>query len=496
MKRILNYLNPIIHLGERHHSIFFPLLATFLIWGILESIIVYVTKNPLSVGAYAIYLSIVLVVYFSFRTGIRGGLLTTALTIGYFVYIMYTRNFSGDQLRAGIQTTIILGLIFCLTSLIIGWLKEKIDVLIDQEADEKRRLQAIIQQLPVGVIITDRKGKIVQGNRHVDTILGRKMREGLIVGQKTISAKHKNKQVSPAEWPLAQAFNTGKPVIGKEITIENSDGRKKHLQVSASLIHNKRGEVIAAASITNDITDQKEMEERKDDFVNMASHELKTPLTSMKLYLDALHNKLKKSEDKTTLKILLNVKNQTQRLQELVNDLLDVSRLQTGKLNFNKEEFRIDTLVSETIDSLREMSKNQELKYSGKTPIKVYGDKFRIYQVITNLITNAIKYSPEGTDILIKVKKVEGKVIVSVQDSGIGIVKEQHQKIFNRLYQVTDPEVKTFPGLGMGLYISKEIVRRHKGRIWVESPILVEKSADGSKKGRGSIFYFSLPLVK
>ena len=127
----------------------------------------------------------------------------------------------------------------------------------------------------------------------------------------------------------------------------------------------------------------------------------------------------------------------------------------------------------------------QHIVYEKTKPLHVFVDRFRIDQVLTNLITNAAKYSPRDKEILIKIKKEGDKVIVSVKDFGIGIEKDQQKRVFDRLYQVTDEKEKTFPGLGMGLYISKEIVKRHKGTIWVES-----------QKGHGSTFFFSLPFSK
>ena len=169
-------------------------------------------------------------------------------------------------------------------------------------------------------------------------------------------------------------------------------------------------------------------------------------------------------------------------MQKLVADLLDVSRLQTGKLLFNKEAFDLDTLLFETIEQLQGTTKHV-IVYKGKEKLLVEGDKFRIYQVLTNLLTNALKYSGESTQIQVRLQKVAGKAVISVKDFGIGIEKDQQKKIFERLYQVMDDTEKTFPGFGMGLYISKEIVKRHKGSIWVES-----------EKGKGSTFYFSIPI--
>ena len=134
---------------------------------------------------------------------------------------------------------------------------------------------------------------------------------------------------------------------------------------------------------------------------------------------------------------------------------------------------------------LQSTTSSHKLILKSAPKIKVSADRFRIYQVLTNLITNAIKYSGDSTDIILNIKKDTGKAIISVQDFGIGIAKSEQKKVFDRLYQVTDPTEKTFPGLGMGLYISHEIIKRHKGKIWVEG-----------EKGKGSTFFFTLPQAK
>jgi len=485
MNKFGRFINPIERLGMKKYSIIFPLLVNLAVVALSEFFAYNVVKNPDVVGVYIIFINVALIMYFSFRDGIRGGFIASAVSLLYYFYIIYTRHYGGSQLTSVIQTTLMLGALYFFLASIIGWLKQTIDTLIDSEADERRRLQAIVQQLPVGVLVADKNGKILQANKQVETLLGRKMRESLISGKDTVSNTLENKSVNLTQWPINHTLSTGKPVVGKNYTIERDDKKKVYLQISATPIHNKEGKVIAAASIINDITAQREMEDRKDDFVNMASHELKTPITSMKLYIDSLINRIKQTKDEKALKTLTSIKYQTERLQELVSDLLDVSRLQTGKLSFNKEKFQIDELIEETIEGLQGSTTQHAIKFSKKSPVTVFADKFRVYQVLTNLITNAIKYSPDASEINVAVKKDGQKAIVSVKDSGIGIDKDQQRKIFDRLYQVTDSKEKTFPGLGMGLYISKEIIKRHKGTIWTESI-----------KGKGSTFFFSLPSLK
>lgn len=483
MKRLLKYLNPIDKLGKRQYSFLFPFITIFLVFVGIELVVHHLLRDPMAVGMFAIFIPIALIIYFAFRDGIRGGIVAAILTISYYVYIIYSRNYSGEQFRSGIETTTVLGVLFLLLAGIIGWLKQTIDKLLEREKDERRRFQSILQQLPVGVIVTDKGGKIDFANKRADIILGTKVPIGFQVGKESF-VKIVESTSTNAHSLIARALSTGRSVVNEEFIIEKENGKKVYIEANASPIRNKKGNIVAVAEIVNDITAQKDLERRKDDFVNMASHELKTPITSMKLYLDALSRNLKKYDHAQVGKMIGSIQYQTERLHSLVSDLLDVSRLQTGKLTFRKEKFNLSSLVENVVIELRSVAPQRVIKFIGRGYISVNADQFRIYQVVTNLITNAIKYSDESKDIVVRVKKEEKKVVVSVQDLGIGIGKEQQKRIFDRLYQVTDSREKTFPGLGMGLYISKEIVLRHKGKIWVESV-----------KDEGATFSFSLPTI-
>lgn len=483
MKGIVQYLSPINRLGKRKYSFFFPLFSILFTFIFIEAFVQIILKNPDAVGLLAIFIPIALIIYFAFRDGLKGGFTAVVLTISYYFYIIYSREHSGEQLITSLETTGVLGLLYFLLAGIIGWLKQTIDKLIELEADERRRFQAIVQQLPVGVIITDKDGAIGFVNRRANNILGMKIPIGFNVMKGVFVKVVESKNFPTSQSLLGRALKSGKTIISEELTIETESGRKVYIEASASAIRNKHGRIIAAAEIVSDVTAQKEHEKRKDDFVNMASHELKTPITSMKLYLDALARNSKKYDREQINKMVTSVRNQTERLQKLVSDLLDVSRLQTGKLSFQKDKFDLAKLVEDAVIELRAFAPEKKITFSGKIAGKVLADQFRIYQVITNLLTNAIKYSGDTRDINVRVKKEKKRVVVSVQDFGFGIAKDQQKKIFDRLYQVMDDREKTFPGLGMGLYISREIVRRHKGQIWVES-----------EKGKGSTFFFNLPM--
>lgn len=251
----------------------------------------------------------------------------------------------------------------------------------------------------------------------------------------------------------------------------------------ASSVYDERGNVVYVILMSHDITERQLAEKRKDEFISMASHELKTPVTSIKGFTQVIRSRLKHGGDEQTQRFLERMDTQLNKLTKLINDLLDISKMQVGKLPLQKEMFRLDEVVREIVENLQAVTPTHKLRLEEVMDVEVYGDRDRIGQVVINLLTNAIKYSPESDDVVIRVTKERELATVSVQDQGIGIDIIHQQKIFERFYQVTDPLEKTYPGLGIGLYISNEIIQRHHGRMRVKS-----------SKGKGSTFSFSLPL--
>ncbi len=496
LKQLLNHLNPFVNLGKKDYKIFFPLLFMVAYTVILETYAYGIAKNPQIVGLPAIILNLVFIVYFSLRNGLKSGFIATGITILYYVYIVYTRHYQGQRLTSSINTIVALGFVYLIISTVIGWLKQRIDSLISKEmearihAEESRaRLESIIDQLPVGVIITDREGRLDIANKHADLITGMKV-PGFTLGKpETYSLRNDNtniatehgKPIKDGDWPLVQAFSTGKPVE-KYISLKRKDGRKFYLQLTASIIRSKNKEFIAAAEIINDVTQQKEIEDRKDDFINMASHELKTPLTSAKIFLGSLKLHLKNQGDEKGQQFLEKTDKQITKLTNLVKELLDVTSINQGRLKLNQESFSIGEIVKEIVEDLQPTTP-QKLQIKSSTDQKVTGDKEKIMQVLANFITNAIKYSPPEKNIILNTKKEGTNVVVSVQDFGIGISKQQQEKVFGRFYQAHQTEESTYPGIGLGLFIAAEIIRLHKGKIWVKST-----------EGKGSTFFFSLPI--
>ncbi|HEV2339364.1 MAG TPA: ATP-binding protein [Patescibacteria group bacterium] len=493
--KILRNLNPLQHVGRgKKRSWIQSQLAVIL----LCFCYIFLTKlgftNQDTIRAYMIVTLLITTGYAAFRSGLLRSLIGACVSSVYIAYIFSNSHqpfrFTSDNL----QIVLLVNGVFFITALFIGWIRDQLDELVQKEVSARQlaeegqlRLERILEQLPVGVLLADETGKIVGGNKRLETMFGKKLQYSLRLEDSYLSqgAFRGGNALTPKEWPIVRALETGKIVSGQEIEFLRWDKKRLYLRVHAAPIKNRKKKIVAAVSTIYDATQEKELEKRKDDFISIASHELKTPITSIKLYIDVLLQRLQAGKDMQSTRILLQVREQTERLRTLVTELLDVSKIRTGRLQFQKEVFHLDDFVEDTIAGLQGVSLWHKLVFTKRVPVVVFADRYRIYQVLTNLITNATKYAPKKSEIHIAVKKKNEKALVSVKDFGIGIPAEEHKKVFERLYQVASADEKAYPGLGLGLYIVKEIVKRHRGSIWVKSEI-----------GKGAEFFFTLPLAR
>lgn len=233
------------------------------------------------------------------------------------------------------------------------------------------------------------------------------------------------------------------------------------------------------------MAERRELAQRKDEFISMASHELKTPLTTLQGYTELLHKKFARQGNQEAQLYLARMAMQINQLTRLIDDLLDISKMQAGKIAFAEEAVDVNALVSEVVEDLQQTSSQHQISIEGRAQREIVGDKERLGQVLINLITNAIKYSPRAERIIVRLTSTHDTLTVSVQDFGIGIPKAHQEKVFERFYRVYSDQVRTYSGLGIGLYIAHQIIERHAGKMRVESI-----------EGQGSTFSFSLPVAR
>ncbi len=281
---------------------------------------------------------------------------------------------------------------------------------------------------------------------------------------------------------LEQILPTNNPVIDFEVSHDFPHIGKKLMLLNAHRIE-LEGEYKDRILIAiEDITDRRAIEQRKDDFLSIASHELKTPLTTVKGYVQIMSKLVAKTGDEKLTSAISKTSVYIDRLNDLISELLDVSRIQSGKLKLHKEPFEFDVMVRETVEQMQQANVSHQFNIIGRTDRVVIGDEPHLSQVLVNLLSNAVKYSPEQMEVNINIALVSDFLKLTVSDKGLGIARDEQSKIFDRFYRVDTIQQK-FPGMGIGLYICTEIIKNHGGNLWVES-----------EPGKGSSFSFTLPL--
>lgn len=364
---------------------------------------------------------------------------------------------------------------------------------LDNEGEKQATLAAIVSSSDDAIISKTLKGIITSWNESAQRMFGYTEEEAIGQHISLIIPKDRLSE----ETKIIGSIAKGEKIDHFETVRVAKDGTERNISLTVSPIKNTRGKIIGASKVARDISSRieiekqrnlyterlKELNQYKDEFMVMASHELKTPITVIMANLQILDEIMEKNENAVFIKKALK---QVEKLSELISNLLDVSKIQAGKLSLSREQFDLDALLKEVIQNLQQTTKNHRIIYNKKNHQKlmVYADRERIEQVVTNIITNAIKYSRKSGDIMVNASKEDGSITVNIEDQGIGIPKKDLKNIFLRFYRVSG-SASSFAGSGVGLYIAAEIVRKHKGKIWAEST-----------EGKGSVFYFSLPVIE
>lgn len=236
-------------------------------------------------------------------------------------------------------------------------------------------------------------------------------------------------------------------------------------------------------ALTNQVKDKRKIQElmkKKDEFLNVASHELKTPVTSIKAYIQIL-KKILSSNNHLVSPYINKAEKQINKLTELIEDLLDVSKIQAGQILYKKEVIEMSELIDDVIAQIQLTTPLHQILFKNLLQVKVFADRNRLEQVFSNLLTNAVKYSPQADKIIVRTEIRNNQVHIFVRDFGIGISPDKHQIIFERFFRVQESS-QNFPGLGLGLFISSQIIERHHGEITLKS------------HEKGSEFIVSLPI--
>lgn len=328
------------------------------------------------------------------------------------------------------------------------------------------------------IFMLDAKGKVTSWNNGAEHIKGYTADE--VIG-KYIGLFYPKGSKRTAKKLLDKASVEGR--AEHEGWRIKKDGTRFWAGVIISAVRDLDGKLIGFVKVTRDLTERKRAESERDSFIAIAIHELRTPLTSAIAYIQVLQRRFNKNGDKSNATIMGQVDTQLHALVKLVSDLTDAAKIDNEKFGLTLQSCNINLLVTTLIEELQQSYKTHKLVLEGSVTSDVMCDDFRIRQVLTNLIDNAVKYSPAANTVVIKLEETNKELMISVRDYGLGIAKKDYKKIFQRYYRVRGGTNIT--GFGLGLYLSADIMHRHKGRLWVRT-----SSPEGSE------IVLSLPLHK
>ena len=356
--------------------------------------------------------------------------------------------------------------------------------LYQQVTREKQRLDAIIENSGDGVMLLDPEQKIAVFNRALTNMTGIPSEEA--IGQPydevlVLYDRHTNQEAPELTRPLDRCRE------GEQFYIEGDYLRQDDIHITLGITYSPlldaEGQLVNIIANVRDITHFREAEEMKSTFISVISHELKTPVALIKGYAGTLSRQDANWDQEIIRESLEVIEEESDRLTQLIDNLLDASRLQAGQLKLERSDVNLAEMAARIVRDYRTQTRQHtiEVDFAGEYPL-VQGDAERLRQVITNLISNAIKYSPERGKIIVSGRYDDSQVYVAVSDQGIGIPAGERERIFDRFYRVDSALSRRTQGAGLGLYLVKSVVEAHGGRIWVSST-----------PGQGSTFVFTLP---
>ncbi|MEP6612258.1 MAG: ATP-binding protein [Mucilaginibacter sp.] len=338
-----------------------------------------------------------------------------------------------------------------------------------------------IEAANVGTWIIDEATRVFIASARVKELFGYAPEQELSLeaALMQISDKYRDKVSAGIE----DAFRLGKPYHQDFSVTGLHDRQLRWVKAVGGHYKDMEGRLSHISGVMMDITEQKQLELRKNNFIGMVSHELKTPLTSLKAYVQMLHNWAKKKKDNFTVGALAKMEKQVKKMGNMINGFLSLSQVESGKIRLNIKDFDLNELITDAIAETLLLNPGRAISFQPGEPVWLQADQDKIDQVIINFLSNAIKYSPAAGLIEIGAQVTNGMAELWVKDEGLGIAGKDKEKLFERYYRVENKQTEKIPGFGIGLYLCAEIIQHHHGSIWVES-----------EPGKGSTFFFKLPL--
>jgi PAS domain S-box-containing protein len=354
-----------------------------------------------------------------------------------------------------------------------------------QGAKEQARIEAIFSSIGTGAITTDGEGRIERVNDRALELLGFSREElmGQWFPQVLVALTDNNVIIDPMDRPITQSFLSGKPVVTRTNYLRK-DGSilPASITVSPIILANKP---VGAVEVFEDVTLELEIDRMKSEFISLASHQLRTPLTAINIYtqmlLDGYEGELNEHQKESLDTILKS----SQRMNKLISALLDISKMEAGKISTTNARVELDQILEQTVSELEQDAMAKDIQLTTKIDganFTVHSDALLVGEVYSNLISNAIKYTPDKGKVAVSLRADENNYVFRVRDNGYGIPADFQEKIFKKFSRAANAQQVDTTGSGLGLYMAKEIATVLKGRLWFTS-----------KHEKGTSFYFSIP---
>jgi PAS domain S-box-containing protein len=380
---------------------------------------------------------------------------------------------------------------FILTYFLVGFQARRVEKQFRQQASslEERRAkdEALLSSIGEGIVVTDRNGLVELINQRAEELVGWKLEE--VVSKHwyevAVLEDEKGNLIPPEERATQRVLETGKVMANDTYYYVRKDGTRFPVGTTAAPVIYK-GKTIGVIAVFRDITHDKEIDRAKSEFVSLASHQLRTPLSAIKWFAEMLLNGDAGQLAKEQAEYLRNIYQSNERMIELVNSLLNISRIESGRIIVDPVPTDLAELVQQVLLDLKAKITEKKFRLVVSTHSqlpKLMVDPRLVRQVYLILLSNAMKYTPESGEILVFISKNDREVISQISDSGFGIPEPEQKRVFERFFRATNAVKTVTDGTGLGLYLAKTIVESSGGRIWFVSA-----------EGKGTTFWFSIPL--
>lgn len=356
-------------------------------------------------------------------------------------------------------------------------------------SEQEARAEALFYSIGDGAISTDEFGRITRVNPVARRILGYSKADllGAWFPEKIVMVDADDRPINLIDRPITRAFLTGKPVYKKAV-YRHKNGQKTPVAINVSPIL-VNGRPIGAIEVFRDISFEEEVDRIKSEFISLASHQLRTPLSAIKTYSHMLLDGYMGDLNQTQGQALQTIVDASNRMNELITTLLNITRMESGAVAANIRTLNIETLIKEIVKELSVQASKHELTLtatiSGNYPKTIRSDRAILKEALTNLVTNAIKYTPPGGRVTVRVSLRPNHILVNVKDTGWGIPKYSQDQVFSKFFRAENIVKRETTGTGLGLYLVKGLVEAINGRIWFES-----------REGKGTDFFLNLPRAK